>query len=122
MKIVVLDRATLGEDVSLSVLDGFGEVCVYGMTAPHEVAERIADCDVVIVNKIKLNKINLDQARSLRLICITATGYDNVDCAYCKARGIAVCNVVGYSTQSVAQVTVAMALTTLATGARNLES
>jgi glycerate dehydrogenase len=74
------------------------------------VGERIADADVVVINKIKMNESNLKHADKVKLICLAATGYDNVDTAYCREKGIAVCNVVGYSTQSVAQVTVAMAL------------
>ena len=110
MKIAVLDRATLGDDLSLAALDGLGEICVYDMTLPEEVAERICDCDVVVTNKIKLNASNLYRAENLKLICVTATGYDNIDLAYCRAHHVALCNVVGYSTQSVAQLTVASAL------------
>lgn len=110
MKIVVLDAKTLGDDISLKVLEQFGDCTVYPSTAPNEVASRIADCDVVVLNKIKLNETNLSDAKNLRLICVTATGYDNIDVEYCKAKGIAVCNVVGYSSHSVAQVTVSIAL------------
>ena len=110
MKLVLLDCATLGDDVSYEPLERLGEVCYYDTTEPSLVAERIAEANVVIVNKIKLNGDNLANAKSLRLICITATGFDNIDLEYCRSRGIAVCNVVGYSTQSVAQVTVTMAL------------
>ena len=110
LKIVVLDRDTLGEDVPLDALYALGEVTVYGLTAPEQVKERIADADVVVINKIKMNESNLAHVGKVRLICLAATGYDNVDTVYCREHGIAVCNVVGYSTQSVAQVTVAMAL------------
>lgn len=108
MKITVLDRKTLGDDIDMSV---FGEdAVIYDTTAPEETAEHIADSEIVIVNKVKLNGDNLKNADKLRLICIAATGYDNIDIEYCKSRGIAVCNVCGYSTQSVAQLTVALAL------------
>lgn len=110
MKITVLDSATLGEDLDLSPLSEVGETEVYKNTAPNEVAERIAESDVVVINKIKLNESNLSEAKKLKLICIAATGYDNIDVAYCKKNGIAVCNVIGYSTHSVAQITVATVL------------
>ncbi len=110
MKITVLDSATLGEDLDLSPLNEVGETEVYKNTAPDEVAARIADSEVVVINKIKLNESNLSAAKNLRLICIAATGYDNIDVAYCKKAGIAVCNVIGYSTHSVAQITVATVL------------
>lgn len=110
MRISVLDAATLGEDLSLALFEKYGEVTVWGMTAPDEVESHLADAEVVILNKIKLNATNLANAKSLKLICITATGFDNVDVEYCRAHGIAVCNVVGYSTQCVAQLTVSMAL------------
>ena len=110
MKIVFLDAATLGDDISTASFSEFGEVVVYANTAPCEVEAHIADAEAVMINKIKLNEENLKNASSLRLICLAATGYDNVDLDYCRKRGIAVCNVVGYSTQSVAQVTVSLAL------------
>ena len=109
-KIVVLDRDTLGDDVSLDALMSLGDVVVYGLTPPELVEERITGADVVVINKIKMNETNLSRVDSVKLICLAATGYDNVDTVYCRQRGIGVCNVVGYSTQSVAQVTIAMAL------------
>ena len=110
MKITVLDSATLGDDLDLSPLSEVGETEIYKNTAPNEVAARIAESDVVVINKIKLNESNLSAAKNLKIICIAATGYDNIDVAYCKEKGIAVCNVVGYSTHSVAQITVATVL------------
>lgn len=110
MKISILDACTLGDDVSFEMFEKLGEVCVYEKTSAEEVAEKLADAEVAIVNKIKLNENNLCGAEKLKLICVTATGYDNIDTEYCKSRGIAVCNVSGYSTNSVAQVTVATAL------------
>lgn len=108
MKITILDGKTLGDDIKLDI---FGEETeIFPTTEPLEVAERIKESDVIIVNKIKLFEDNLKDAKNLKLICVAATGYDNIDTAYCKKRGIAVCNVVGYSTQSVAQLTVTMAL------------
>ncbi len=110
MKIVVLDKATLGEDIDLSPLYACGEVTEFDTTAPDSVAERIADTDVVVINKIKLNSTNLIGAKNLKLICVAATGYDNIDLEFCKQNGIALCNVPGYSTDSVAQLTLSMAL------------
>lgn len=110
MKIVVLDAATLGSDVDLLPLKAQGEVLVYDNTAPEAVAERIADTDVIVSNKVKLTEAVLKDAKNLKLICLAATGYDCVDIGYCAANGIGVCNVPGYSTQSVAQLTVAMVL------------
>lgn len=110
MKITVLDAKTLGSDLDLSLFEKLGKVDIYMTTSAAEIEKRICDSEVVIVNKIKLGKHNLDKAQKLKLICVTATGYDNIDTQYCRNRGIAVCNVVGYSTHSVAQVTLSMVL------------
>ncbi|MBQ8572104.1 MAG: NAD-binding protein [Ruminococcus sp.] len=110
MKIAVLDKGTLGKDIDLSPIYALGEVAEYQTTEPEKVSERIHDSDVVIINKIKLNESNLKDASKLKIICVAATGYDNIDTEYCKNAEIAVCNVPGYSTDSVAQVTLAMAL------------
>lgn len=110
MKITVLDANTLGTDLDLNRLSSAGELTVYDYTQTHEVADRIAESEVIVLNKIKLNESNLKNAKKLKLICVTATGYDNIDTAYCASRGIQVSNIVGYSTNSVAQVTVATVL------------
>lgn len=110
MKIVVLDAATLGADTDLSPLMQLGTVTVWDTTAPEQIPERIADAEVIVSNKVRLMEPVLRSAGNLKLICLSATGYDCVDTAYCAARGIGVCNVPGYSTQSVAQLTVAMVL------------
>ncbi len=110
MKIVVLDRLTLGDDLDIKGAGILGEVVAYDSTVPEEIAERIKDADVVFVNKAKLNKDNLKNAKNLKLICEAATGYDNIDIGYCKENNIAVCNVPGYSVYSVAQVTVGAVL------------
>lgn len=110
MKIVYLDAKTLGDDLDLSSVSELGEAVIYPNTPQNEIKNVITDADVIIVNKLKLNESNLKYAEKLKLICITATGYDNIDIEYCKKCNIAVCNVVGYSTHSVAQLTVAMAL------------
>ena len=90
MRIAVLDRATLGADVPLSPLEALGECTVYDTTSPTNVGERIADVDVIVINKVKIGEAELAYAKCLRLICITATGYDNVDLSACRSRGIAV--------------------------------
>lgn len=110
MKTVILDGATLGDGLDFSCFDKYGSTVVYDMTTAELIKERIEDADIVIVNKIKLNESNLIYANKLKLICVFATGYDNIDVEYCKKAGIAVTNVVGYSTYSVAQLTMTMAL------------
>ncbi len=108
MKITILDAKTLGDDINPNIFDA--ETEIFSGTAPCEVEERIAQSDVVIINKVKLFGDNLKNAKKLKLICLAATGYDNVDTDYCRKNGIAVANVTGYSTHSVAQLTVMMAL------------
>ncbi len=110
MKIVILDSGTLGNDIDLSPIYALGEVTEYKQTLPEQIAERLADADVAVLNKCKLNSENLAEAKNLKLICVAATGYDNIDLPFCRERGIALCNVPGYSTDSVAQLSVAMAL------------
>lgn len=110
MKISVLDAVTLGADLDLSMFEQFGEVRIYPSTAENEFISHVADSEVLILNKLKVGRHNLPDCKSVKLICITATGFDNVDLEYCREAGIAVCNVVGYSTQNVAQITVAMVL------------
>ena len=110
MEIVVLDAATLGADTDLSPLRELGAVTVWDNTLPEQIASRIENADVIVSNKMRLTESVLRDAKKLKLICLSATGYDCVDTAYCAANGIGVCNVPGYSTQSVAQLTVAMVL------------
>ncbi len=110
MKIVILDKDTLGADADLTPLRTAGECREFGTTPPDLVAERVADAEVVVTNKIKLNANTLGSCENVKLICVAATGYDNIDTDFCKERGIALYNVPGYSTDSVAQVTLSMAL------------
>ena len=110
MKISVLDAATLGEDLDLSPLDTQGQVIRWENTAPEEVPAHIGDADVAVINKVRLGEKELATCPNIRLICIAATGYDPVDTVWCKAHGVGLCNVPGYSTESVAEVTLAMAL------------
>ncbi len=110
MKIVILDKDTLGKDIDLSPIKNLGECTEYATTPLEQVCERIGDAEVVVTNKIKLNKDTMGADTKVKLICVAATGYDNIDTQFCKERGIALCNVPGYSTDSVAQLTLAMAL------------
>lgn len=110
MRIVVLDAATLGADTDLTPLMALGTVTVWDNTAPEEIPRRIEGAEVIVANKVRLMEPVLRDAKNLKLICLCATGYDCVDTAYCAAHGIGVCNVPGYSTQSVAQLTVALVL------------
>lgn len=110
MKIVYLDAKTIGDDIDLSYFSDLGDMDIHPNTPQNDIKNVIADADVIIVNKLKLNESNLKYAKNLKLICETATGYDNIDIPYCKSNNIAVCNVVGYSSHNVAQLTIAMAL------------
>lgn len=107
MKITVLDKFSLGEDTPLEVLCRIGEVEFYDRTPPELVAERLADTEVVIINKVKITREVIENSPKLKLICVFATGFDNIDIAAAREKGVAVCNVPGYSTESVALYTVA---------------
>lgn len=108
-KIVVLDGKTLG-NVDYIKLNEFGQVIYYDLTLKEEVAERIKDANIVVTNKVVLNRESLKNADELELICEAATGYNNIDIEYARERKIAVTNVTGYSTTTVAQHTFAMLL------------
>ena len=110
MNIVILDAKTLGDDLDLSPLNAFGEVTSYQTSSALETASRIVDADIVITNKVLIKADEMDAAKQLKLICIAATGMNNVDLEYAEEKGIVVKNVAGYSTQSVVQHTFAMAL------------
>ena len=110
MKIVFLDAATIGNDMTYETFYDMGEVVVHQTTNEEEFEEHAQNADVLVINKLKLNASNLPKTPTVKLICLAATGYDNVDLDYCRKAGIGVCNVVGYSTQSVAQLTLSMAL------------
>lgn len=108
MKIVIMEANTLGKDVDLGLFQEFGDVVIYGESNPIENANRIKDADIIIVNKIPMNEEILRGAKKLKLICLTATGTNNIDFKYTKEHGISVANVKGYSTQSVVQHTFAL--------------
>ena len=110
MKIAVLEKVSLGNDIDISFYQDFGEVIYYDNTTATEVASRVADVDIIIANKAPLNAETLAGAKNLKIICETATGYNNVDLDFCKKKEIRVTNVMGYSTPVVAQHTFAMAL------------
>lgn len=110
MKIVILDAKTLGSDLNLSVLDTFGEVIAYQTTSSKETLERIQIADIVITNKVVITANMLEEAPKLKLICISATGMNNVDLEAATFKGIEVKNVAGYSTKSVVQHTFSMSL------------
>ena len=107
MNIVFLDVKTIGDDVDLSGFDALGEVVKYNFTTKEEVPERVTDADVLVINKIEINADTISTAKNLKLVCVTATGTNNLDKAYLDSRGIAWRNVAGYSTESVAQHTFA---------------
>ena len=108
MKIVFLDAKSIGEDIDLSGYDQLGEVVRYLYSTPEEARERTRDADVIILNKTEINEQSIGEADKLKLVCVTATGTDNLDKAYLAERGIEWRNVAGYSTESVAQHTFAL--------------
>lgn len=113
MKIVVLERNSAGVDIDVSCFEKYGDVTYYPNTVAENTAERIKDADIIIGNKAPLNETTLKDAMNVKLICLFATGFDNVDLTYCKRRGIKVANVVKYCTPAVAQHTVLLALSLL---------
>ena len=108
MKIAVLERNSVGTDVSVDMFRDFGELVTYRNTTIVDVKEKVTDADIIIANKAPLNADTLSGAKNVKLICEFATGYDNIDLNYCKERGIKVANVVNYSTAAVAQHTFAL--------------
>ena len=109
LKLVFLDVKTIGEDIDYSGFEAFGEVVKYGFSSPEEARERTKDADIVIINKVPINEQTIGEAEHLKLVCVTATGTNNLDKEYLAKRNIAWRNVAGYSTESVAQHTFAMA-------------
>ncbi len=110
MNIAILDLSAIGTDLDLSPITSLGHCKCYGSTRPEEVAQRLEGIEAVVLNKIKLTRAILEQAAALKLICVAATGFDNIDLDCCRERGIAVTNVPGYSTDSVTMVTMATVL------------
>lgn len=108
MKIVILERNSVGTDVSVDEIGKYGDLTIYRNTTAEDVAEKIKDAEIIIANKAPLNADTLKDASEVKLICEFATGFDNVDLNYCRERGIKVANVVNYSTDAVAQHTFAL--------------
>lgn len=108
MNIVFLDADTIGKDIDLTVFEKFGNVTIYGFSTQEEMRERVIDADILILNKMLANSYTLEKASHLKLICVTATGTNNLDKEYLQQRGIAWRNVAGYSTECVTQHTFAM--------------
>ena len=107
MIIKILDKGAIGNDTPLEILSTLGEVIVYDSTDEKEIFERVCDADVLVFNKVKITKDVIESAKSLKLLCVFATGYDNIDLEAAKANGVAVCNVPAYSTESVTLFTIA---------------
>lgn len=114
MKIKILDRKAIGFDTPLEMLSELGELTVYDNTSKEELLARCYDADVLVFNKVKIDREIIENSKSLKLICVFATGYDNIDINAAKEHGVAVCNVPGYSTESVTLYTLAT-VTALAT-------
>lgn len=108
MKIVLLDVKTIGEDIDLSGYDALGEVVKYDFTTSEEMPQRVEDADIIVLNKGLVNEKTIGRAEKLKLVCVTATGTNNLDKEYLSKRGIEWRNVAGYSTESVAQHTFAL--------------
>ena len=108
MKIVFLDAKTIGDDIDLSEFDKLGDVTRYNFTTPEEAPERVTDADVLIINKVPINEQTIGTAKNLKLVCVTATGTNNLDKDYLDSHNIAWRNVAGYSTETVTQHTFAM--------------
>ncbi len=104
MNIVILDGATLGKDADLSIFDKLGDVTVYDTTSPKETLQRVKDAVVVVTNKVVIDKEIMDNS-DIKLICVAATGMNNIDLEYAEKKNITVKNAVGYSTPSVVQLT-----------------
>lgn len=108
MKIVFLDAKTIGDDIDLSGFNRLGEVVKYGFSTPEEARERTKDADVIVLNKVVIDERSIGEAERLKLVCVTATGTNNLDKEYLAKKGIAWRNVGGYSTETVAQHTFAL--------------
>lgn len=111
MKIVILEsKAVNPGDLSWDTIRQFGDVTAYDRTAPEDAAARIGDAEIVLINKTPITAAVLDACPHLKLICVEATGYNVVDCDAARDRGVTVCNVPAYGTDSVAQFTFALLL------------
>ena len=104
MKILVTDASTVTNgDIDLTVLEKFGELTLRERTSPEELIPLLSDCDILLCNKTQMGKRELDAAPSLKYIGLFATGYNNIDVAYAREKGVTVCNAGSYSTNAVCQ-------------------
>ena len=110
MKIVFLDRKSIGDDIDLTPFKEFGELVIYDYSTVAEAAERTVDADIIVLNKVPINEKTIGNAKNLKLVCVTATGTNNLDKDYLASRGIEWRNVAGYSTEAVAQHTLALTM------------
>ena len=111
MKIVITDGSTVFDStVKADVFNQYGQVVCYPLTSQEELLDRIRDADILLCNKTQIGKQEMDAAKNLKYIGIFATGYNNVDTAYARQKGITVCNAPGYSTEAVAQHAFALML------------
>ncbi len=111
--LVVLDAATIGENSIFDSFKTFGKLTVFATTSNAERLQHIGNASIIITNKVIIDKEIMNACKNLKLICITATGTNNVDLEYAKEKGITVKNVAGYSTESVVQHTFAILLSLL---------
>ncbi|MBN2721639.1 MAG: D-2-hydroxyacid dehydrogenase [Campylobacterales bacterium] len=109
MKIVLLDAKTLGVDIDIEPIKTFGTLTIFETTNENQTLDRIKDADIIITNKVVIDKEFMAQSKNLKLICVAATGMNNIDLNAAKELGIKVKNVSGYSTYSVVQHTFAIA-------------
>ena len=108
MKIVFLDRKSIGEDIDLTEYNKFGQVVIYDYSTEDQIPERVNDADIIVCNKMPINEHTVGKAKNLKLVCVTATGTNNLDKKYLEEKKIAWRNVAGYSTEAVAQHTFAL--------------
>ncbi len=109
MTIAFLDRKTLGNDVSLEQFNELGKVIIYETTTPEQTLQRVQNVDIVVTNKVVIDK-NIMENSNIKLVCIAATGMNNIDLKFAEQKSIEVKNVVGYSTSSVVQLTLSFVL------------
>lgn len=109
MKIVFLDRKTLGDDITLDQFKQYGDIETFESTSKEQTISRVANANIVVTNKVVIDKNIMDNT-DIKLICVAATGMNNIDLEYAAQKGIVVKNVAGYSTSSVTQLTFSLAL------------
>ena len=110
MNICILDKSSMGIDTPFEPIYKFGRVEIYDSTSPSELEKRIKNAEIIITNKVRIDESAILSAKKLKLICVFATGFDNIDLNAARNNGVAVCNVPGYSTDSVTLLTVSTAL------------